>query len=138
MPSRLPTTVRSYIRVSTPGQETSGTSLEGQEQAHRRYCAAQGLPAPTLYIEVESASDLAIEKRDEQLRLQREARPGDLVLVTVVDRWSRDVPHAVSTVRALVKLKIGFRAFEEGIDASTPEGDERLTWRAMIAEQELR
>lgn len=99
-----PTAVRSYLRVSTPGQEREGTSLEGQETAHRRFCLAHGLPQPVLYIEVESGADTSIEKRDEQLRLQREAQAGELVLVTVLDRWSRDVPHAVSTVRALVCL----------------------------------
>lgn len=132
----LPSCVRSYLRVSTPGQEREGTSLEGQEQAHRRFCAAQGLPAPTFYIEVESASDAAIEKRDEQLRLQREARPGELVLVTVLDRWSRDVPHAVSTVRALLRRGVRWLAFEENLDPSTPEGDSMLTIKAWAAEQE--
>jgi DNA invertase Pin-like site-specific DNA recombinase len=127
-----------YIRVSSPGQDREGTSPEGQRDAITRWCAREGLPAPTLVYEVESATEGHHESRTEQLRLQREARPGDLVLVTLQDRWSRDVVHAVGTVRALVKQNIGWIAIQEGIDASTPQGDWMLVQRAAWAEQEAR
>lgn len=135
-PRACPHRVRSYIRVSSDKQATRGTSLEGQRDAHLAYCVAHHLPEPVFYIEVESASDLAIEKRDEQLRIQREAERGEMILVTVLDRWSRDVPHAVSTVRTLIKRGVGVVLFQDGIDASTPEGDWMLVQRAAMAEQE--
>jgi site-specific DNA recombinase len=127
-----------YIRVSSPGQDREGTSPEGQRDAITRWCAREGLPTPTLVYEVESATEGHHESRTEQLRLQRDARPGDLVLVTLQDRWSRDVVHAVGTVRALVKRGIGWIAIAEGIDASTPQGDWMLVQRAAWAEQEAR
>lgn len=130
--------VRAYLRVSSDRQAKEGTSLDGQERAHRAYCARRGLPEPILYVEVESASEGKIEAREEQLRLQREAAPGDLVLVTMLDRWSRDVPHAVLTVRALLSRGVGWIAIDEGIDASTNEGMLMLQYRAIAAEQELR
>ena len=140
-PATIPTAVRvvrAYLRVSSDRQAKEGTSLDGQERAHRAYCARRGLPAPILYVEVESGSEGKIEVREEQLRLQREAEPGDLVLVTMLDRWSRDVPHAVLTVRALTRRGVGWIAIDEGIDASTAEGMLMLQYRAIAAEQELR
>ena len=106
--------VRSYVRVSGPDQERIGTSPEAQRAAHLAYCRAHDLPDPVFYVEVESAAESSIELRDEQLRLQREMRPGDLVLVTLLDRWSRDVPHAVSTVRAMIKQGVSWVAFQDG------------------------
>jgi DNA invertase Pin-like site-specific DNA recombinase len=135
-PRIRPRRVLSYIRVSSDRQATRGTSLDGQREAHLAYCAAHGLPDPVFFVEVESASDLAIEKRDEQLRIQREAERGDLVLVTVLDRWSRDVPHAVGTVRTMIKHDVHVILFQDSIDASTPEGDWMLVQRAAMAEQE--
>lgn len=127
-----------YCRVSGPRQEREGTSLEGQQRAIARYCTSKKLPTPSFIVEVESATEAKIESREEQLRVQREARPGDLILVIVLDRWSRDTVHAVATVRALVKRGIGWVAINEGIDAATPEGDLMLRYRAIGAEEEHR
>ena len=123
---RLRGTVRSYIRVSGADQDRIGTSPEAQRAAHLSYCRAHGLPDPVWYFEVESGSESAIELRDEQIRLQREAVPGDLVLVCAVDRWSRDIVHAVASVRALVARGVRWLSLREGIDASTPQGDSTL------------
>lgn len=131
-----PRRVFGYCRVSSVGQEKSGTSLEGQRDKIAGYCAARGLPAPSLFIEVESATASKIEARAEQLRLQEEAREGDLVLVTMLDRWSRDVPHAILTSRALIARGVGWIAFEDSIDASTRDGQLMLQYRAIAAEQE--
>ncbi len=136
--SPRPTRVFGYCRVSSPGQEREGTSLEAQRDAIARWCRARGYPTPTLVVEVESAADTKIEARTEQLRLQAIVAAGDLVLVTLVDRWSRDTPHAIMTARALVKREIGWIAIDEGIDARTPEGDLMLRYRAIAAEEELR
>ena len=135
---RYPGRVWGYIRVSSPGQDREGTSPEGQRDAITRFCTREGLPSPTHVHEVESATEGHHESREEQLRIQREARPGDLILVTVQDRWSRDVVHAVGTVRKLVAAGIGWIAIAEGIDASTPQGDWMLVQRAAWAEQEAR
>lgn len=137
-PSIPPRRVLAYARVSGEEQGRTGTSLEGQREAITAWCAERGYPAPALYVEVESASDTRIEKRTEQLRLQRDATAGDLVLVTKLDRWSRDVPHAVSTVRAMVKRGVGWLAIWMNLDASTREGDDRLTQEAVYAERERR
>lgn len=58
-----PRRVFGYCRVSSAGQEKSGTSLEGQRDEITRWCAAQGYPPPTLAVEVESGSAEKIERR---------------------------------------------------------------------------
>jgi DNA invertase Pin-like site-specific DNA recombinase len=88
-----------YARVSSAKQDSHGTSLPDQEERFRAYCAANKLPAPIIYTEVESASSEKIERRTELARLLRDAQPGDVVLALYVDRWSRDLPYGVSTRR---------------------------------------
>lgn len=137
-PSRRPARVLAYLRVSGAEQGRSGTSLEAQRDEIGRYCAAAGLPSPAFFTEVESGSAERTEARTEQLRLQSEARAGDVVLVCAVDRWSRDIVHAVSSVRALVARGIAWRSIRESIDASMPHGDSTLGIMSWTADQERR
>lgn len=130
--------VYAYVRVSGAEQGRSGTSLDAQEAELRAWCAARGLPEPRVAVEVESGSAERVERRVEQARVEREARPGDLVIVTRVDRWSRDIVHAVASVRALVRRGVGFLAVADGLDASTPTGDSTLGIMAWAADQERR
>jgi hypothetical protein len=85
-----------------PGQEQgrSGTSLEAQRDEIARWARANDHPAPAFYSEIESGSAARTEARVELARLTSEARPGDVVVVCAVDRWSRDIVHAVASVRA--------------------------------------
>jgi len=124
--------------VSSVGQEVRGTSLEGQREEIARWCAAQGYPAPTLLVEVESGSAEKIERRVEQQRLIAEVRDGDMVVVVAVDRWSRDIVHAVSSVRALVARGVRWYAIREALDAATSHGDSTLGIMSWTADQEAR
>ncbi len=133
-----PRRVFGYCRVSSAGQEKSGTSLEGQRDEITRWCAAQGYPAPTLAVEVESGSAEKQERRVEQVRLTAEAQSGDVVVVVAVDRWSRDIVHAVSSVRALVARGVRWCSIREALDAATPHGDSTLGIMSWTADQERR
>lgn len=138
MRAGAPRRVFGYCRVSSAGQEKSGTSLEGQRDEITRWCAAQGYPAPTLAVEVESGSAEKIERRVEQVRLTAEAQSGDVVVVVAVDRWSRDIVHAVSSVRALVARGVRWCSIREALDAATPHGDSTLGIMSWTADQERR
>ena len=134
---RIDGRVFGYCRVSSRRQDTEGTSLEGQEQSIARWCRSQGLPAPArIAVEVESGSAEKTEQRVEQTALQREAKAGDTIVVAAVDRWSRDIVHAVSTVRALVARGVRWVALRESLDATTREGEERLGLMAWVADSE--
>jgi DNA invertase Pin-like site-specific DNA recombinase len=125
-----------YVRVSGREQGATGTSLEGQREELDRYCKRAGLPAPRVFVEVESASAERIERRTELHALLAAVQPGDVVLVSKVDRWSRDIVHAVQSVRALVKRGVGFVSVGESLDASTEQGDSVLGIMAWAADQE--
>lgn len=103
-----------------------------------RAAADRGWPAPSLRVEVESGSEAKLEKRDELHKLLRELKPGDAVIVTRVDRWSRDVSWSVKQARDLVKRGIAWHSIGDGVDASTESGDVALGYMALAADHELR
>jgi site-specific DNA recombinase len=125
--------VYGYARVSGAEQGRTGTSLAGQSEAIERYAAAHGLRAPDIRIEVDSGAN---ESRVELAAVLGELSDGDVVLVTRVDRWSRDIVHAVKTVRDLVARGVRWIAIEDGIDASTPNGASTLGIMAWAADNE--
>ncbi len=127
--------VLGYIRVSSVKQE-AGTSPAAQREEIERYCRDAHLPNPILFIETESAAAGKEEDRVEQLRLMREAQPGDLVLVAKQDRWSRFTEHFLSSTREIVGRGASFMSLQERYDPSTPEGVFASTVMAAVAQQE--
>lgn len=131
-----PRRVLGYARVSGTEQGKHGTSLEAQRDEIQRFCRSQSFPDPVIRVEVESAGAEKLARRAELRALLDELRPGDMVVVAAVDRWSRDIVFAVQSVRELVARGIGWRALREGIDASTPHGDSHLGIMAWTADTE--
>jgi DNA invertase Pin-like site-specific DNA recombinase len=128
--------VYAYVRVSGAEQGRSGTSLEAQRDELVAYCKGRKLPTPRVFVEVESAAVEKLEARAQLRALLRAVAAGDLVIVTKVDRWSRDIAHAVQSVRDLVKKGVGFISTSEGIDATTANGDSQLGIMAWAADNE--
>lgn len=128
--------VLAYPRVSGREQGSRGTSLPAQRERFAAYCTMRGLPAPIWYEEIESGTEAKRAQRVQFDRLLAEARPGDLVLVTDVSRFTRDVVDGVGSARDLVRRGIGLIAIDDGIDASTPEGMRRLEDQALGAQRE--
>lgn len=128
--------VLGYVRVSGREQGKHGTSLDGQRETIARYAQISGLPSPSTRIEIESAGAEKLERRAELRALLAEAQPGDLVLVTTLDRWSRDIVFAVDSIRKLVNRGVRWISVGEAIDASTPHGVERLGLLAWVADSE--
>lgn len=135
-PNHVPLRVLGYIRVSGAEQANAGTSLDGQRERIVAWCAERGYPSPEIRVEVESASEERLERRLELHRLTADARKGDLVVVALLDRWSRDIVYGVGSIRKLVRADIGWYAIAEQIDAATPHGDEQLGLRMWFAESE--
>lgn len=125
-----------YCRVSGSEQGQHGTSLEAQQEEIRRYCQARGFSPPELFVEVESGARKRLERRVELARLTAELRAGDVVIVTRLDRWSRDIVHAVESIRELDARGVRWLSIGEAIDASTPHGKTTLGLIAWAAEYE--
>lgn len=128
--------VLGYRRVSTAEQGAAGTSLDGQLDELQRYAAISRLPVPLDFIEVESASAESQEKRTEIARLLKMVRPGDLVIVSKLDRFSRDIVFTFSAVREILRRGARFLSLAERFDASTPEGETQMAMWTSIAQME--
>ena len=134
---RKPARVLAYARVSSV-EQGKGTSLDGQRDEIARRCRERGYPAPLFFVEMESGSGAAAERRAEQLRLMAQVRPGDLVLVTKQDRWSRDTIHFLSSADTIDRLGAKLTSLAEGLDVSSPEQRLAATTFASFSEFERR
>lgn len=116
-----------YARVSTTAQATNGTSL----QAQRSELEAAG--CERIYQDVISgAKDLRPGMED----MLRNVRPGDVIVVTKLDRLGRSMRHLVNLVADLKDEGVHLKSLGEGIDTSTPTGDLILNIFGSLAEFE--
>lgn len=113
--------IRGYVRVSTKKQ-AAGTSLEDQRAALR----AEGCEA--LYEDVWTGAGL---DRPEFDRLCREARPGDTIAVTKMDRFARTETEAYERVVGWVRAGIKVRVLNMGTIEDTEIG--RLILHIMLS-----
>ncbi len=113
--------IRGYIRVSTKGQ-MRGTSLEDQREA----LEAQGCEA--LYTDVRSGASM---DRPEFQRMCSEAKAGDTIVVTKMDRIARTEAEAYELVMAWVRDGIKVHIINLGLIEDTPTG--RLILHIMLS-----
>jgi len=64
----------------------------------------------------------ALDERPEFVRLVDQARPGDTVVVSRLDRLGRSLRHLIDTVNELAERQVGFRSLTESIDTTTSGG----------------
>jgi len=133
-----PTTTRvlAYRRVSTLEQGKQGNSLDLQRDEIRRYCEYAKLPEPIDFEETESGSAEAQERREQVAKLLKQVQRGDLVLVSKIDRFSRDIVFTISSVREITRRGARFLSIAEHFDPSTPEGETQMALWASIAQME--
>jgi site-specific DNA recombinase len=84
-----------YVRVSSPGQEQDGTSLETQEAACRLFAAQHGYIVDEVDIVREVHTGTELWERAELQRLRERVRRRDIsvVIAHAIDRLSRDPVH---------------------------------------------
>ena len=115
--------VYGYARVSTDGQ-----TLDAQ--------IAQLKAAGAEKIFREKVSG-ARANRPELARLMRGLAPGDVVLVTRLDRLARSTRDLLNTLAAVAEKGAGFRSLHDAwADTTTPHGRLMLTVLAGLAEFE--
>lgn len=100
------------------------------------YAASIGHKVSRFYVEAESGGYEKIERRDQMRALLKDAKPGDLILVDKLDRWSRDAEFSYRTMRELREKGISAYFVSEQIDPSTPHGDSMLGMRIYFAHEE--
>ena len=116
-------TIYGYARVSTDGQ-----TLAAQDAAlHAAGCAK-------VYGEKQSG---AKTDRPELAKLLRRIEPGDVLMVTRLDRLARSTRDLLNILHTLGERSIGFKSLADAwADTTTPHGRLLLTMLAGIAEFE--
>lgn len=111
-----------YARVSTVDQNPDH-QLDALNRA--------GVPDDRIYLDRASGAKAS---RPELDQLLRHARPGDVVVVTRLDRLGRSLLHLVTLGSQLRGQGIGLRVLEQGIDTDTAEGRAMFGMLSVLAE----
>jgi hypothetical protein len=101
-----------YTRVSKEDQVKYGMSLESQLDDLQRYCSENHLKVRKVYSD-EGISGGSIKKRLAFQNMIAESRPGDIILFTKLDRFSRNLLDANITVQELDKKNVEIRGCEK-------------------------
>jgi site-specific DNA recombinase len=111
-----------YLRVSTSEQSESGAGLAAQEDAARRFAAAQGWTVAGVFTDAGVSGAAGLEKRPALLEAISTLTRGGVLVVAKLDRVSRGEPLAAAMIEAAVARK-GARimsAAGEGTESDEP------------------
>jgi len=129
-----------YLRVSTEEQAATGHGLEAQEKAVRSFAESQGYELIEVLTDpgVSGATRPADRPAFGQALDLAAAKAFDVLLVAKIDRLSRDIRHAMTTVSDLAEQhEVAFRSVTESvIDTSNPMGRTFFAIFAGMAENE--
>jgi len=101
------------------------------------FCVGRGLPTPVFYEdEMPAASGAQEADRPAFQRLLKDVAAGrvQLIIVSTLDHWSRNMTVTLQSLRALNQQGTGLIALAEQLDSSTPEGNLQLTIIAACAD----
>lgn len=125
--------VACYIRVSTSEQCLHGLSLQSQREALISYAQAHNMQVVDVYADEGITARKALNKRLQFQRLIKDVQAGkiDLILVTKLDRWFRNIKDYHNTQEILEKHNCNWRTIYENYDTSTASG--RLHINIMLS-----
>ena len=116
-----------YARVSTNGQCKDGNGLEDQIKQLQNYGCDE--------IITESYTGKVME-RPELNKLLKKIKPGDMIVVTKLDRFARTVIEGVQTIKDLYDKDIRVNVLNMGIVENNLTGNLLLTIMLAFAEFE--
>lgn len=129
-----------YLRVSTDEQAATGNGLETQADKIRAFAASQGYELVDIFTDPGVSGAISPAERPAFARVLELAgdRRFDVLLVARIDRLSRDIRHAMTTVSDLAEQhEVAFRSVTESvIDTSNPMGRTFFAIFAGMAENE--
>ncbi len=113
-----------YTRVSTEEQHINGLSLLAQRQALEEYASRMKYNIVDYYADEGISARKAMRYRKELLRLLEDVKLGkvDMILVTKLDRWFRNIKDYNTTEEILTRNKCYWKTIFENYDSSTANG----------------
>lgn len=127
-----------YDRVSTDMQVKEGLSLEAQKAALTDYALSHGYEIVGYYADEGITARKKMQNRKELLRLLRdvEADKIDLILVTKLDRWFRNIKDYHNTQAILEAHNCNWKTVFEEYDTSTANGRFAINIMLSVNENE--
>lgn len=126
--------VYGYGRVSTADQENSS---ENQETRLREFIEKTGLPCGGIFLDDGvSGSKVSLKHRRNGRLLWDLLQPGDMVVITKLDRVFRNLLDAVTTINQWRRLGCKVKFLDMNIDLGTPEGEAMFSMLATFAQYE--
>ncbi len=127
-----------YDRVSTDQQAEFGRSLETQVAALTEYADKHGYQIVGVYTDEALTARKNMKSRHELMRLLEDVKNDkiDLVLVTKLDRWFRNVKDYHNTQAILEAHGCNWKTIFEDYDTSTPDGQLKINIMLAVAQNE--
>lgn len=127
------TRVALYIRVSHEEQVVSGLSLQAQQEALEKHAKDRGYSIVDIYADEGITARKQLSKRKELQRLLSDVKKDkiDLILVTKLDRWFRNIKDYYTVQEILEAHNCNWRTIFENYDTSTASG--RLHINIMLS-----
>ena len=127
------TRVALYIRVSTSEQVINGLSLDAQKEALTKHAKERGYNIVDIYADEGITARKKLSNRKELQRLLNDVKKDkiDLILVTKLDRWFRNIKDYYAVQDILEAHNCNWRTIFENYDTSTASG--RLHINIMLS-----
>lgn len=127
-----------YDRVSTEIQATSGLSLDTQKELLTEYAESHGYEIVGYYADEGLTARKKLQNRKDFQRLLGDIQNDkvDLVLVTKLDRWFRNVRDYHNTQAILEEHHCNWKTVLEDYDTSTADGQLKINIMLAVAQNE--
>ncbi len=127
-----------YDRVSTELQVRDGLSLDAQRRALTDYANTHGYEIVDYYSDEGITARKKMQNRKELLRLLEDVRADkiDLILVTKLDRWFRNIKDYHNTQAVLERHGCNWKTIFEEYDTSTANGRFAINIMLSVNENE--
>lgn len=127
-----------YDRVSTEMQVKEGLSLDAQKAALTDYAISHGYKIVGYYADEGLTARKKMQNRKDLLRLLRDVKDDkiDLILVTKLDRWFRNIKDYHNTQAILEAHNCNWKTIFEEYDTSTANGRFAINIMLSVNENE--
>lgn len=127
-----------YPRVSTEEQHINGLSLPAQKQALQEYAERMSYQIVGIYADEGISARKPVSKRPALLRLLEDVRQDkiDIILVTKLDRWFRNIKEYQLTQEILEAHNCYWKTIFEDYDTSTANGQMIVNIMLAVAQNE--
>lgn len=127
-----------YPRVSTEEQFVNGLSLDAQRKDLVDYANRMGYTIVGIYPDEGISARKPVSKRPALLRLLEDVRQNkiDIILVTKLDRWFRNIKEYQTTEEILKKHNCYWKTIYEDYDTSTANGQMIVNIMLAVAQNE--